>query len=194
MKLPEKFQMRHSNYQGYTHTVSINAVGEYEVLWARGFPNFIKTLPRLMFYDYEVRELVDAGIWVIVDEKPEQKKQEEALPDVFDVVHTYSGNGYTLKKSAEDDWRIYRKDCPANLNHRYTEQYIKANLDSGVWELIVKKPLTDEQQKANKRIREEVAALYSSIKLNEQDIHHKQLLIRSYEERKAILLTKIVEE
>lgn len=193
MKLPEKFQMRVSHLKGFTHQVSLNSLGDYEVSWARGYPNHIRAVPRKVFDRADVIGLVSEGFWIVV-EVPEQKKQEEALPDEFDVVHTYSGNGYTLKKSAEDDWRIYRKDRPANLNHRYTEQYIKANLDSGVWELIVKKPLTDEQQKANKRIREEVAALDSSIKLNEQDIHHKQLLIRSYEERKAILLTKIVEE
>jgi endonuclease III len=62
-----------------------------------------------------------------------------------------------------------------------------------IWEIVDRKPLTAEQKKANKEFEEQIKALESSIKINEQDLEHKLRLIGNYNERIEMLKAKIVE-
>jgi hypothetical protein len=193
MKLPDNFQMRVSRIPGFTHTVTKNGYGDYEVNWARGYPDKIGSLPRKTFEECDVTQMVEYGAWVVVEDTP--KQEEASLPDDFCVQHRDSGHKYVLKKKSYNVWNIYDPDgaTEANPNYPYTSDQINKYLASRTWKIIDKKPLTPEQQRTLKEFKEQVQQLDSSIKLNEQDIEHRNRLIANYKARQDDLRKKIEE-
>jgi hypothetical protein len=187
MKLPDKFQFRVSAYQGYTHTAKLNAHGDYEVKWARGWHLVAaQSIDWIVATENEVQGWVNGGGWLIVDEQPKQ----EVLPDEFYFEHEnkdYSGKAYREPYGWTVNWG---NDWP---NSFYHESWISHFINKGMWKIVDKKPITAEQQRQLNDFKERVAALEQSIKLNEQDVEHKKRLIANYESTKQDLLKKIEE-
>jgi len=202
-QLPNKFQMRVSHLPSFTHSVSKNANGDYEVNWARGYPNKIRSVPRKTFEDWDAVRMVESGSWIIVDDKP--KQEETKLPDewvsekppaqipsqfYFEHKNGHDAGSVCLTRDGRV-WNVLwggRKEAGY-----YSYGWIPAFVEKGVWKVIDKKPLTAEQQRQLKEFLEHVAQLSQSIKLNEQDVAHKMMLIGSYKARQDDLLDKIAE-
>lgn len=193
MKLPEKFQMRHTDNAGFTHCVK--RVGDkFKVKWARGWAeDLYRRKGKVLYYnnfdEEDIVEYIKRGSWIIVDEK---KPQEEALPDV--IHFKLYGNPYVLTKSG-CNWQCWHKGQVGNKDRGsyYSEEELKKYFADGTWERYEPVVLTAEQQRANKDCQERIAALNSSIKLNQQDIEHRNRLIANYEQQIKDLKAKIVE-
>lgn len=189
--LPSKFQFRLYEHQGYTHIAEQVSPGAYKIKWARGWHNIVNAIEWTDCLDSEIQGWVDDGGWIIVDDTPEQKKQEEALPDFF--LCTYDSREEPYNAEVIGD-RVYVWLDGWETKASYTVENFKALIGKGGFQVLDKRPLTAEQQRSNKEYREQIATLESSIRLNEQDIEHKKRLIASYEGRKSDLLKKIVED
>jgi hypothetical protein len=192
-QLPDKFQMRTNGFPGFTHTVKLNAHGDYEVTWARGFDrksySMGQALPNVVFTKEEVRKNVAGCVWYIVEDKPKQEKTEE-LPDEF--YCTYVGTDKVYKGYFDGkEYRLSHPTLPAEATY-HKSRFLLAVKD-GRFKILDKKPLTAEQQRTLKEFKEQVAQLDQSIKLNEQDISHKQRLISNYIARQDDLHKKIEE-
>lgn len=189
MKLSDKFQFRIEEYPGFTHTSSKNGHGYYEVKWARGYPNKIREIPRVVFDECDVRGLVEMGAWIVADEPPKQNE----LPGEFVATNTYSGGHWKMRKIGEI-WFAFDFDSGLSLSDmHYTEKGIKKYLNDGIWTIQTKRVLTAEQQRQLNDFKERVAQLEQAIKLNEQSIEHYKRLVANYEATKADLLKKIEE-
>jgi GAF domain-containing protein len=112
---------------------------------------------------------------------------------------------YDFYVEAEGSWfGVYPKDreyvCVEQHVKPFTTTY-PINTDPENWINTVqrqpamqdKPALTAEQQRTLKDFKEQVAQLDQSIKLNEQDVAHKMILISSYKARQDELLDKIAE-
>jgi hypothetical protein len=187
MKLPNKFQFRVKCLPGFTHTISKNAHGDYEVKWARGYPNKIREVPRAVLEECRVHSLVEVGAWIVVNDK---QKQDE-LPDEFYFKHSHCPDDMHFTKRC-GDFYMTTWNCGTEEQHTVSGvvDYVKK---FGWWIIQDKKPLTAEQQRQLNDFKERIASLEQSIKLNEQDVEHKRRLISNYEATKADLLKKIEE-
>jgi hypothetical protein len=195
--LPNKFQMRVKKYPGFTHEVKINGWGDYEVKWARGFPFAFGELPRVVFDSHEVHVCLEFGDWIIVEDKPKQKEEDFAssLPDEF--YFEYLGWTYFVKRNT-DKWDAFTCNAAGLVERKvsdgpYSAKTFEGQFKKGTWKLLDKKPLTPEQERQLKDFNEQIAALDQSIKLNQQDIAHKERLIGNYQQRKEDLQEKIAE-
>lgn len=198
MKLPNKFQMRLKEYPGFTHVVTVTLNHDYKcnseylsVKWARGFAEKLNIVPNKLVHNENAKTLIAQGTWLIVDEKAKQKKQEGCLPDFFRC--TYAGREQPYNAEVINN-KVYVWLDGWPTKAEYKIQYFKALIGKGGFQILDKKPLTAEQQRENKRIREEIAALEQSVKLNQQNIEHYTKLCANYLERIAQLEEKIVEE
>lgn len=187
MKLPNKFQMRVSSIPGFTHTVTKNANGDYEVNWARGYPNKIGSLPIRTFDEWDVDRAVESGAWIVVEETPKQDNVK--LPDEF--YFQVDGQGEVYHMLADRDGYKCTDTWGNSAWHSHT--YVVGAVKEGAWRILDKKPLTAEQQRSLKSFQEQVAQLDSSIKLNEQTIEHHERLISNYKSRQDDLRDKIAE-
>jgi hypothetical protein len=194
-QLPDKFQMRTDDFPGFTHTVKLNAHGDYEVTWARGFDrksySMGRKLPNVVFAQEEVLDAVQSLWWVIVEDTPKQKGAN--LPDEFYFLNSQD---YTFK--AERDLRtkyfnFESIDSPYSSKGAFSESEAQECLKCGLWKILDKPSLTAEQQRALNEFKEQVAQLDQSIKLNEQDVEHKLRLIGNYRARQDELRAKIKE-
>jgi hypothetical protein len=188
MKLPDKFQMRVSRIPGFTHTVTKNTHGDYEVNWARGYPNKIGSLPRKTFDEGYVDQTVESGEWIVVEDTP--KQDDMKLPDEFYYRHRY-GHVSGFAKRVANGFDIIWADCDGCIF--FAESLVNYFVDNGLWKILDKRPLTAEQQRTLKNFQEQVAQLDSSIKLNEQTIEHHTRLIANYKSRQDDLRDKIAE-
>lgn len=195
IEVPKNFQFRLKDEPGYTHSGKIVG-GECKVVWARGFERYyMDKTGRSVFpcTHWSVQDLANQFVnrrWIlVVDEK---KAQEQSLPDVFYFKHSASGD--ELHNATRKDKGNYTITwhCGAKENYRAggVEYYVR----NKCWNPCAKPVLTAEQLRANKELREQVAALENSIKLNRQDIAHREILIANYEQRKQNLLSEIIEE
>lgn len=195
MKLPEKFQYRVHHSPGFTHTAKMLENGDLKVKWARGWDYHItqktgeKSNAQPIMPRRNVEKFVQDGRWIVIVDK--KKPHEDALPDVF-YIETKLGNNFKCVRNGVG-YNFIRKDGEITLDSPIDVITIKSALIAGSWKIVDKKLLTAEQQRANKDFRERIAALESSIKLNQQDIHHKELLIKNYECQIEDLKAKIVE-
>jgi hypothetical protein len=186
--LPHKFQFRHCQHSNYTHTAKMNANGDYEVNWARGWANVIGIVPNVVFDSDLAAELVKAGSWVVVDDKPKQENSASSLPDEFYFLNSLGERFKAVR--GQSYWTLTRQEDGRTLS--VTDDQVKHSLKTS-WEMITKLVLTAEQQRQVKEYKEQVAQLDSSIKLNEQDIEHRNRLIANYKERQETLRKKIEE-
>jgi hypothetical protein len=186
MKLPHKFQMRVKDYPGYTHHVEMNAWGDYEVKWARGFVHEVGYLPQRVVASEYAENYADIGAWIVVEDKP--KQEEASLPDEFYFLNSV-GEHFKAQRQ-QFYWVLTSQEDGRTVS--VTEYRVKSSLKTS-WKIIDKKPLTAEQQRTLKDFNEQFAQLSQSIKLNEQDVAHKMMLISSYKARQDELLDKIAE-
>lgn len=193
--VPDNFQFRIDGEPGYTHSGKVSD-GMCKVVWARGFDRYYMDKTGTTIFPNTEWSLQEAAVqfvnrrWMLV---VDEAAQEQALPNEF--YFSIEGNRNTYKGvvdagSVGVTWTHMKCAAPA----KYDYQQVVKLMRKGKWKIIDKKPLSTEQRKANKEAREQVQALESSIKINQQDIAHKERLIASYEERKQDLLNKIVEE
>jgi hypothetical protein len=185
MKLPNKFCFRVGNIPGFTHTIAKNAHGDYEVSWARGYPNKIRSVPRVVFEECEVQEMMHAGAWTVVDDR---LKQEE-LPDEF-YFSTIAGDDYKAIRHAGYYQVIWPGDDEGTT---YTFRVAKDCVRDGTWKIKHKRTLTLEQQRRLNDFNERVQQLEQAIKLNEQSIEHYKRLVANCEATRQDLLKKIEE-
>lgn len=183
--LPSKFQFRHKRDTGFTHTCKINARGDYEVTWARGWANVIGEVPWRVFQKLEVEYAVNACDWMVVEDKP---KQEEELPDEFYFLNSL-GEPFKAQR-LQHYWQLTCQEDGRTVS--VSEDQVKTSLKIS-WKILDKRPLTAEQQKAVNAFREQIQQLDSSIRINEQTIEHHQRMIGNYEQRQNDLLEKIAE-
>lgn len=192
-ELPIKFQMRAYGFPGFTHTVKMNGWGDYEVTWARGFDRLSHSmggsLPNKVFDVEKVKQFVRNCEWFVIDDKPKQEEVSTKLPDVF-CFDTPCGTGYKATKRDGYYQVTWRGDDEGTT---YGLTMVADCVKQGIWKIIDKEPLTPEQQRALKDFKEQVAQLEQSIKLNQQDICHKDRLVANYEQRKSDVLGKIAE-
>jgi hypothetical protein len=195
--LPDKFQMRTNGFPGFTHTVKLNAHGDYEVTWARGFDrksySMGRVLPHVVFTEEEVRKNVAGCMWYIVEDTPKQKEAEVSLPDEFYFLVEGDDELFKAKRLNNNVFHITWDSEASREGSQYLAEKISSYLKEGVWKIIDKKPLTAEQQRALKDFQEQVAQLDSSIKLNEQTIEHHARMIANYKSRQDDLRDKIAE-
>lgn len=193
--LPHKFQFRTRKNPSFTHSCKLNAYGDYEVKWARGFFNEIGRVLYVVYSRKELEEKFESNSWIIVVDKPKQENSASSLPDEFLVQHSDSGNKYILKRVSESVWHIYGTNGTkeVNPNYPYSLERILGYIEQGAWKIVNKPTLTAEQQKQLKEFKEQIAQLEQSIKLNQQDICHKERLVANYEQRKSDVLSKIAE-
>jgi hypothetical protein len=141
-------------------------------------------------------ELVKAVSWVVVDDKPKQENSASSLPDefYFHVVCFEDEELYKATREIGDNFLVtWESSAMGQVGTSYTEGRIQRYLANGDWKIMTKPVLTAEQQKQLKEFKEQVAQLDSSIKLNEQDIEHRNRLIANYKERQEVLRKKIAE-
>ena len=187
--LPVKFQFRHCYHTNYTHTAKLNAHGDYEVNWARGWANVIGKVPNVVFDSNLAKELIEAGSWELVDDKP---KQKEGLSDEFYFQCESDSLDVTYKaKKIDGKFFVTWDGMIPSFPAWYTEDQLQCRFKEGHWKIITKPVLTAEQQRQVKELREQVTQLDQSIKLNEQDVEHKLRLISNYEARQKDLLDMI---
>jgi hypothetical protein len=188
-QLPDKFQFRVDTHPGYTHTATRRAHGAYEINWARGWHKAIGEIKWLTCTADEVHNWVKSGGWLVVEDTPKQKEAD--LPDEFYAAHSPNSETIWHMKKDGDSWfsnyRGMRNDVA------YSETWLRNVFKEGLWCIVKKKTLTQEEQRALNEFKDQVAQLDQSIKLNEQDICHKQRLIANYNERRADLQKKIKE-
>jgi hypothetical protein len=189
--------MRTYGFPGFTHTVKLNPHGDYEVTWARGFDrksySMGKMLPNVVFTEEEVRKNVAGCLWYVVEDTPAQKEMSASMPDEFIASNTFSRSSWSMKKDGAT-WRAYCLEGGTLLSiNYYSEDDVRNYIKKGTWTIQERVALTAEQQRALKEFKEQVAQLDQSIKLNEQDIAHKEHLIGNYRQRQDDLRKKIEE-
>lgn len=198
MNLPDVFQMRTLGLPGYTHKVKKNAHGDYEVQWARGFPQKVGIVPTCVWTEDQVRQNINQCSWYLIDDTPKApvKQAEFTLPDEFYFVCPGSAGNYTYK--AKITASAICVTWPEMLNPKEPIEYsvgpFTAMVKSGEWKIIDKPTLTPEQIRFNKEYNEQIRALESSIKLSQQSEEHQKRLQQQYQERINDLKAKIVEE
>lgn len=190
MKLPEKFQMRHKLYGGFTHVVKVEG-GSVKVKWARGYADSTGFIPNSVLTLSEAEYYVQNGLWVVVDEK----KVEQGLPDEF-YFHCFEVSSiiYRATRQANNKFDVTWDGKLQYTPLYYTEEHLVSRFKSGDWEMYKSMPLTPEQLRSNADVREQISALDHSIRLAYQDIEHKDKLIKSYLARQGELSSKIVKE
>lgn len=182
MKLPNKFQFRNQHCLGHTHTAELNAHGDYEVKWARGWANVVGFVPNVVFDTQLAAELVEDGNWIIVEDK--QKQEEESLPDEFCFTNTACQTIRAVRDG--DNFNFFSRDGGI-FTGGASEHYIKDYFKRGLYKIINKPVLTAEEQRRKKDFEEQVQQLNSAIKLNEQTIEHHERLISNYKARQQDL-------
>jgi hypothetical protein len=196
-QLPERFQFRHVSHPGFTHSCKRNAVGDYEVTWARGWAEYIDQVPWRVISCGVARVAVADGKWIVVEDAPKQKEQEVgALPDEF-CFQVGRGAIYQFTKVQPKVYSIVdykdRNDSEADRSTWFEDEILE-HLESGAWKMCdAPNVLTPEQERLVSQYQEQLAALDSSIKINEQTIYHHQLLISSYRSRQDDLHEKIAD-
>jgi hypothetical protein len=188
-QLPDKFQFRVDTHPGYTHTATRNAYWDYEVSWARGWANVVGFVPIVLFVENEVLGLIDKKSWIFADDKPKQKEAE--LPDEFYAAHSPNSETIWHMKKDGDSWfSNYR----GMRNHvAYSETWLRNVFKEGLWCIVEKKTLTQEEQRALNEFKDQVAQLDSSIRIAEQNIEHQNRMIANYRQRQDDLRDKIKE-
>jgi hypothetical protein len=201
MSLPDKFQMRTNTHPGFTHTVKRNAWGDYEVNWARGYHNVIHGKPRVTWDQQAVEERLQDLAWNIVDEQKAEKEAakapvKESLPDVFHFVMTGSNDTTVFKATKGDDKYVvsWTEDYGRKGQTNYSVKMVQNIVSEGGWTVVEKTPITAEQQRLNKELNEQIAALQSSVRISEQNVEHQRRLQANYNERIDALKSKLVEE
>ncbi len=185
MDLPEKFQFRIDTHRDFTHTAKKNSVGDYEVEWAKGWLKQQDIYdPWIVANEKEVKGWVNNGGWIMVGDS------KKKFPDEFYFTNTLDHTCHA--KLYGGIFIIDNLECEhsCGLDVATVQRWVKR----GDWKIIDKRPLTAEQLRFNVEFREQIKALESSIKINEQDIEHKIRLIDNYNERIEQLKAKIVEE
>jgi hypothetical protein len=189
--LPDSFQFRDKSNAGFTHSCKRNAHGDYEVKWARGWAECIDEVPWRVAYASEVDKLVSNGSWIVVEDTPKQKDFASSLPDEF-YFKVFHGEVYRFAKINAHKYMCHAlkddDDCAP-----WSVEDIKQNLKSGVWTILDKRPLTAEQQRQVKEFREQIDALASSIRIQEQTVEHHTRMIANYQSRQDDLHEKIAE-
>jgi hypothetical protein len=186
-QLPDKFQFRDKDLPGYTHTATLHDYGDYKVKWARGWAQVIGVIPDSVIDKNNVKCWVENGCWIIVNDTPKQK--EASLPDEF-YIEVPRGAIYKFVAIDECTFMCHALDG-SKETAPWSYNDISAYIKSKVWKIVDKKPLTTEQQRTLKEFKEQIAQLDSSIKLNEQDIEHRNRLIGNYKARQNDLRKKI---
>lgn len=189
MKLLDKFSFRVASVPGFTHSCKRNAVGDYEVKWARGYAEHLGMIPRKCFDERDVRGIVERNGWIVVDEI----EKVDVFPQEF-YLRVPRGSVYGFSKIDSDNWLCFNpKDSGRDTSPWHADEILD-NINRGVWKLCDKpKPLTAEQQCAVKEYKEQLLALDSSIKINRQTIAHHERLISNYEARQEDVKAKIKE-
>lgn len=191
MKLPNQFQMRLNTYPGYTHKVKKNAHGDYEVTWARGFPNKIGSLPCMVWSEGSVVDAVMDCRWEVVDDTP-KAEEKQALPDVFYFRVCGVGEVYKMTRQGEN-YHCTDAIPTDDTFGKHSAEFTSCCVKEGSW-VICNKPLTPEQKRANAEYNEQIRALESSIKIAQQSEEHQKRLQENYKSRIEELKAKIVEE
>lgn len=187
MNLPDVFQMRTLGFLGFTHKVAKNAHGDYEVIWARGFPQKVGTVPQVVWTEDAVMQNVNQCSWyVVTEDKP--KHSTSSFPDEF-YFKVPRGEVYRFAKISSHKYMCHAlKD--ANDCAPWSVEDIKQHLKSGVW-TMVSKPLTPEQQRQVKAFKEQIDQLSNSIRIQEQTVEHHTRMIANYLARQDDLQEKI---
>lgn len=202
-QLPDKFQMRVSAMPHFTNTVKRNAYGDYEVTWARGYPEALGKIPVKVFLAEQMEWIVGEGYWVVVEDKPKQEetklsdewvspKPPAQIPSQFYFAHKEGdcSGSVSLRKDGKGWDVLWDGEKKAEY---YSYNWVPAFINNGSWKILDKKPLTAEQQRSLKEFREQVQQLTNSIKIQEQDVEHKRRLISNYVQRQQELVAKIKE-
>lgn len=197
MALPDKFQFRTITNRGFTHTAKKNAVGDYEVEWAKGWLKLNNnTDPWIVISEGEAEYFVNSGGWIVVDDAP-KAAVKDALPDdfYFQLTDNDDKEVFRAKRSGEDSYIVtWQSSSAGREGMHYGKRQVEDIVARKVWTILDKPSLTPEQQRANKEFQEQIAALEAGIRISEQAEDHQQRMQAQYRERIETLKSKIVKE